>query len=183
MKIEQLLELRLRTTNDRGDFEVILIEDSYWTFSDFDDLSDEAIDEIKKAIARVDTDYEYEPGKPLNFDSFRDITEYNPSVIYAQKIGDKLHITEMVSNMSHSPMTSKQLRKLAKTLGVSHITNTTLLPSGDEVEIDTDVRYAIGDLPTSLFHGTSVTNLLKILRVGLMPGHSQNNTKYAKLRI
>ena len=175
MRLQQLFELRARyvSDEDKNNREVILIDDSYWVFYRFAELPDEVVEEIKNAIANVDQEFEYAPEQPIDEQDIEEISEGNPRVIVGRIYDDELYIQSR-HTAGHDPVTSTQLKKLVNTLGLYGVTWTTYSYEGEETENTLSRHDMKGDLPSTLFHGTSSKNLDGILRTGLKPGQESN---------
>lgn len=109
---------------------------------------------------------------PENF--FQAIIDEHSDIIIGHYYNDRL---EILNNIPKNPISSLYLKKLQKQLNISRIIINEL-PIGDDVE-ESYSSYAPqemkGNLPSLLYHGTSLNNARQIARQGLSPKPHKSN--------
>ena len=155
-------------------------EDSNWViaFKDGIWLMDDETESVE-ALEIWDTIFK-SIGEQIDTNDFEDIysiiehiKESRPDVIVAQINMDNKEIHyDMISSVQH-PITSKLFKKVVKQLGINVVNGMSLY--GDEE--DTTAFYPEnmrGGLPDTVYHGTTIDVLLKVLKKGLVPQDSGN---------
>lgn len=109
-------------------------------------------------------------------------SEAGPDVLVGEWYPDKNAI--VIWNQSEiAPHTSLQVKKVVQTLKIKRITHRYLDYTGqdDDVEQELPAKKITGEVPNKMYHGTSSSQLISILKYGLDPGRGPG--RFVKQRV
>lgn len=151
---------------------IFFISYDFFTAYDVDELSaqeQELFEIIKLSLPEFNNFKNYSPEEYFQYIIDR------PDVIIANYNKSKSELI-LLNNVKLNPISSNYLKKITKQLNIAKIISSeSSLEDGDELYSTHHYHEMIGDLPDSLYHGTSLKNAYNILRDGLTPQPNKSN--------
>jgi hypothetical protein len=178
MRLLDLLETNLyelvQHSSDGGDYPtVVAFRGHFWILpSNMENAGEEVLRDMANHVG-IDMDA-YDNDVTNMADSFDEILELRPDILYGTISGGNLHVRlESAGNMH--PVTSSMMKKLVAQLGLNGVTTSEIGADYEDAEDTFSQRDMLGALPDKLFHGTHSGYLTKIAKIGLRPNVMPTN--------
>lgn len=171
---EFLTEMIIRTNKGSNSGYVIAFKDSIWIIDPKENLSRTQEEKILQDIKTRTGMSANSLQQLINNSGIDDY--YRPDVLFAEVIEQRGKKYLVLNNeiTQQNPRTSSLVKKVVQTLNIDEVIYNQFLDIAGTMTSVYDKKGLVGDIPSTLFHGTSSKYIDSILSKGIQPSENAN---------